>query len=55
MTKALEELERLKKLEQEVRESLQAIGPSHVLYAPLMDELDTLRAHLKTIEKLSKL
>lgn len=55
MDKAKEELERLKKLENEVRDSLQAIGPTHVLYASLMDELDTLRSHLRILEKLSKL
>lgn len=54
MTRIERELEETKRLEQEVRDSLQAIGPNHPLYAPLIDELDTLRAHLRLIEKLSK-
>lgn len=44
------EIAQLERQAQEIELRLQAIGPQHVMYAPLMNELDLIKFNLATIK-----
>jgi hypothetical protein len=49
MNNAIELIQLQEKTAQEIRDGLHAIGPNHVLYQPLMTEMDALEAQIAKI------
>jgi hypothetical protein len=52
---AIKQIEEVKKTLKETEETLESIGPSHVLYKDLKDELEQLKKNLAIIEKIAQL
>ena len=52
---AIKQIEEVKKTLKKTEETLESIGPSHVLYKDLKDELEQLKKNLAIIEKIAQL